>query len=334
MKNRKDKPEKAQASNLATSASAASTATRATRRTPRLGRGLEALLGEQKIGLDARARANAVAGGESAALRQLPIEHLQRGKYQPRVGVRQDALQELAETVRTQGIIQPLLVRQLGPNQFEILAGERRWRAAQIAGLSTVPVVVKQVNEKDAMVVALIENIQREDLNAMEQAVSLRRLLDEFGLTHQQAADAIGRSRASVTNLLRLLTLHPAVKKLLEDGEIEMGHARTLLALPAQAQANASKQVVSVGMSVRQTELLVKQVLAKVATDNEKYKDKNASDPASSASAKDPDILHLENKLSAKLGARVVIAHRASQGRLVIYYHSLEELDGILTHIK
>ncbi len=285
------------------------------RKKVRLGRGLDALLGDSKL------PAAAQDSGQRPALQQLPIEQLQRGKYQPRTNMHQPALQELAETIRAQGVIQPLLVRQIEPNRFEILAGERRWRAAQLAGLTKVPVVIKEVSAQNAMVVALIENIQREDLNAIEEAAGLRRLVDEFGLTHQQVAEVIGRSRAAVSNSLRLLTLPQAVKKRLADGQIEMGHARTLLGLPAAAQAAAANKVVVERLSVRQTELLVKRLLA---GDNQ--------DPATATKA--TDVLALESELSTRLGARVSIQHRAKKGKLVIYYHSLDELDGILKRIK
>ena len=291
-----------------------------TKKKARLGRGLEALLGDVRP-----AAANAATdGGAQSRLRELPIEQLQRGKYQPRTKMDQSALEELAETIRVQGVIQPLLVREIGRERYEIIAGERRWRAAQLAGLADVPVVVREVSDQSAMAVALIENIQREDLNAIEEAAGLQRLLDEFGLTHQAVAEVVGRSRAAVTNLLRLLALHPAAKKLLEAGKIEMGHARALLGLPSEAQAGAGNKVASGGLTVRQTELLVKRLLA--GGDGDGGKTPSAD--------KDSDVLRLEDTLSERLGARVSIQHGGKKGRVVIHYHSLDELDGIIARIK
>lgn len=293
-----------------------------TKKKARLGRGLEALLGE--------VRQEAPPPGEAdghSQLRQLPIEQLQRGKYQPRTQMDQPALEELAETIRAQGVIQPLLVRQTGQlgDRYEIIAGERRWRAAQLAGLATVPVVVREVSDRSAMAVALIENIQREDLNAIEEAAGLQRLLDDFGLTHQEIAEAVGRSRAAVSNLLRLLALHPTVKKRLKAGEIEMGHARTLLRLPAEKQPSAAAKVIAAGLSVRRTELLVERLLAG---------GDSGSGTSLAGPAKDPDVLRLESDLSARIGARVSIRHSAKKGQVVIHYHSLDELDGIIARIK
>ena len=236
----------------------------------------------------------------------------------------QSALEELAETIRVQGVIQPLLVREIGRERYEIIAGERRWRAAQLAGLADVPVVVREVSDQSAMAVALIENIQREDLNAIEEAAGLQRLLDDFGLTHQEVAEVVGRSRAAVTNLLRLLALHPAAKKLLEAGKIEMGHARALLGLPSEAQPGAGNKVASGGLTVRQTELLVKRLLAGGNGDGGK----------TPSADKDSDVLRLEDTLSERLGARVSIQHGGKKGRVVIHYHSLDELDGIIARIK
>ena len=292
-----------------------------TKKKARLGRGLEALLGD--VRQTASSAPGAADNGGHSQLRQLPIEQLQRGKYQPRTKMDQPALQELAETIKVEGVIQPLLVRQIGRDQYEIIAGERRWRGAQLAGLATVPAVIREISDQKAMAVALIENIQREDLNAIEEAAGLQRLLDEFGLTHQAVAEVVGRSRAAVSNLLRLLTLHPAVKKRLEAGQIEMGHARTLLALPSQDQPSAADKVAADRLSVRQTELLVKRLLAA---------DKHKS--AAGQPSKTPDVLRLEEDLSTRIGARVSIQGGAKNGKVVIYYHSLDELDGILARIK
>ena len=300
-------------------------ATRKKARPRRLGRGLEALLGDVRPA-SSGADADATAGPR---LRELPIEQLQRGKYQPRTKMDKPALEEMAETIRVQGVIQPLLVREIGRDRYEIIAGERRWRGAQLAGLGTVPAVVKEVSDQSAMAVALIENIQREDLNALEEATGFQRLVDEFGLTHQQIAEVVGRSRAAVSNLLRLLMLNPAVKKLLEAGELEMGHARTLLQLPANDQPGAASKIIAGGLSVRRTELLVKRLLAG-----------NGDDADPETPTKGADVMRLENDLSTRIGARVSIQPRAAKGegakkgKLVIHYHSLDELDGILERIK
>ena len=311
-----------------------------TRKKVRLGRGLGALLGDVRpVSVHAPPPADTAtatattneAPASGARLRELPIEQLQRGKYQPRTQMDKPALEEMAETIRVQGVIQPLLVREIKRNRFEIIAGERRWRGAQLAGLKSVPVVVREISDRSAMAVALIENIQREDLNAMEEAAGLQRLLDDFGLTHQEIAEAVGRSRSAVSNLLRLLALPAAVKKLLEAGQIEMGHARTLLQLAGKDQSGAANKVVADGLSVRRTELLVKRLLGGDKGD----KDDNDSPK------KDPDVARLEEQLSTRIGARVSIQHGArksqsggKKGKLIIHYHSLDELDGIIERIK
>lgn len=292
----------------------------------RLGRGLEALLGDVSSA-PAGDAATATAEG-SGALRELPVEQLQRGAYQPRSRMAPEALEELAETIRAQGVIQPLLVRAAGRGRYEIIAGERRWRAAQLAGLTAVPAFVRDISDRDAMAVALIENIQREDLNAVEEAAGFQRLLDDFGLTHQQIADLVGRSRAAVTNHLRLLTLHPAVKKQLAAGDLDMGHARALLALPKAAQPGAAGQVAAGRLSVRQTEALVKRLLAGDDDGGGKSATKTATNAANA------DVARLEESLSQRLGARVAIRHGRKSGKVVIHYHSLDELDGIIERIK
>ncbi|MEJ2513860.1 MAG: ParB/RepB/Spo0J family partition protein [Gammaproteobacteria bacterium] len=287
-----------------------------------LGRGLDALLssGSREPG----AAPPAAADGE---LRAVPVDLLQRGRYQPRLDMRQESLEELADSIRAQGVVQPIVVRALKQPgdgaRFEIIAGERRWRAAQLAGLQEIPAVVRDVPDEAAVAMALIENIQRENLNPLEEARALERLIGEFEMTHQQAAEAVGRSRAAVTNLLRLLDLSADVKALVEKRELEMGHARALLALAdASAQAGAARQVVSKGLSVRETEKLVKRLL------------QPAKKPAAPAS-RDPDIRRLEQDLSDRLGARVSLQHgTAGKGKLVVSYNSLDELDGILAHIK
>jgi ParB family chromosome partitioning protein len=231
------------------------------------------------------------------------------------------ALEELADSIKAQGIMQPIVVRPIGKQHYEIIAGERRWRACQLAGLDTIPALIRDVPDEAAIAMALIENIQRENLNPVEEAVALQRLRDEFGLTQQEVADSVGKSRAAVANLLRLLTLRDDVKTLLEHGDLEMGHARALLGLPAEQQAVAAQQVVTKGMSVRQTEALVRTMQAGKS---------QADQPSANA-----DIMRLEESLSEKVGVPVTIQHGAKgKGRLVLKYNSLDELDGILQHIK
>ncbi|MFK7160355.1 ParB/RepB/Spo0J family partition protein [Marinospirillum sp. MEB164] len=277
-----------------------------------LGRGLDALLGA------AKSPEAPLATTEQEQLVQLPIEFLQPGQYQPRRDMHSEALEELAASIRQQGIMQPILVRHLGPDRYEIIAGERRWRAAQLAQLEKVPCLIREAEDRDVVALALIENLQREDLNPIEEAIALQRLQKEFSLTQQQVAEAVGKSRSGISNLLRLLQLHPEVRILLEHGDLEMGHARALLSLEAQDQCQAARQVVAQGLSVRQTESLVK-----------KWAQPNRDEP--SQKAKDPDIQRLEEKLQALIGAPVKIHHSAKgKGRLEIGYSSLDELDGIL----
>jgi ParB family chromosome partitioning protein len=287
-----------------------------------LGRGLEALLGAGATvsGADAMAAQQGYGDGE---LKHLPVDILQRGAYQPRIDMKADALEELANSIRAQGVIQPIVVRPIGGGRYEIVAGERRWRATQLAGLHEIPAVIRDVTDQAAMAMALIENIQREELNPMEEAQALYRLIEEFGLTHQQTADAVGRSRASVSNLLRLLGLNEDVKRMLENGDLEMGHARAMLALSGDKQSEVARTVVGKGMSVRETERLIKRTLE--SSSSEAAKEKKA----------DPDIRRLEQDLGERIGARVAIQHGArGKGKLVITYNSLDELDGILEHIK
>lgn len=275
---------------------------------PRLGRGLDALFGTTPETPGAASVANAV--------QTLPIERLRRGRYQPRTRMEPEALNELAESIRAQGVIQPIIVRTAGAD-YEIVAGERRWRAAQIAGLAEVPVIVREIPDRAAMAVALIENIQREDLNPMEEAGALKRLQEEFHLTHEEIANHIGRSRAAVSNLLRLLGLHPEVRRLLEEGALDMGHGRALLALSPDAQAALAREVVARALSVRETEARVQRLAHPQA-------------PASPAPA-DPDVVALEQRLTETLGARVRIqTRRAGAGRITIDYHSIDELEGLL----
>lgn len=258
-------------------------------------------------------------------LKQLPIEYLRPGQYQPRKDMHPEALEELAASIKAQGIMQPIVVRPISraavEKSYEIIAGERRWRAAQMAGLQDVPCIIKDVPDEAAIAMSLIENIQRENLNPMEEAVALHRLQVEFELTQQQVADAVGKSRVTVTNLLRLMNLNEDVKTLLEHGDIEMGHAKVLLGLQGHDQSVAAKQVVAKGLTVRQTETLVRGWSEK---------------PIKVVKApKNPDIQRLEGSLSDRLGARVELKHNAKgKGQLVISYSSLDELDGILDHIK
>jgi len=255
----------------------------------------------------------------------MPVDKIQRGRYQPRRHFDEDKLRELADSIAAQGMVQPIVVRAVENGMHEIIAGERRWRAAQLAGLADVPVVVKEVDDQTAMAMALIENIQRDDLNPLEEATALHRLLDEFGLTHQQVAQAVGKSRTTVTNLIRLLDLNPDVKALVDQGALEMGHARALLALKDGLQSEAAAQVVKKGLSVRETEALVRKL-----TNREETK------PAKPAhQEEDPDIRRLLEDLTDRLGAKVAIKQgSAGKGRLEISYNSLDELEGILAHIK
>lgn len=261
---------------------------------------------------------------EDNELRELPVEFVVRGKYQPRRDMHPDALEELAESIKEQGIMQPIVVRPVSENRYEIIAGERRWRAAQIAGLSEVPVLIRDVADNAAIAMALIENIQREDLNPIEEAIALSRLQKEFELTQQEVAKAVGKSRTAVTNTLRLMSLGDEVKKLLEYGDLEMGHARSLLPLNEMEQLETARSVVSRGLSVRQTEALVRRIQQE-KEHGKKNKQKKI----------DPDIKHLEDDLTDKIGTKVAIQHNAKgKGKLVISYNSLDELDGVLEHIK
>lgn len=283
-----------------------------------LGKGLDALLGDKtKEGLSQQS--------QQQAMRQIPVEWIKPGKYQPRKTIAQEPLQELAASIRAQGLMQPIVLRPIGENRYEIIAGERRWRATQLAGLDKVPAVIRDVDDESAVAMSLIENIQREDLNPIEQAVALQRLIDEFSLTHQQVADAVGKSRTGVTNFLRLLSLSGPVATMLEAGDIEMGHARALLGLASDQQLELAKQVSSQNLSVRKTESLVK----KLSSGDIKNPQPSSAGPA----GKDADIRHLEETLSLKIGQPVSIkSSRKGAGKLVINYSSLDELDGILVH--
>ena len=301
---------------------------------PPLGRGLADLLGQTlpapaPAAIGAGATAGAAAPPKDEELLRLPLDLLQRGRYQPRIDMRPESLAELVESIRAQGVVQPIVVRPFEPpdehgvQRYEIIAGERRWRAAQQAGLAVIPAVIRRVPDEAAIAMALIENIQRENLNPLEEARALERLISEFGLTHSQAADAVGRSRAAVTNLLRLLELPEEVCERLIRREIEMGHARALLGLATRRQQiEVAALVVKKGLSVRDTEALVRQL---------GQPRPSAPTPAVSI---DPNIRRLQDDLSEKLGAAVAIEHsQGGRGRLVVKYNSLDELDGILSHI-
>ncbi|MBK7251716.1 MAG: ParB/RepB/Spo0J family partition protein [Gammaproteobacteria bacterium] len=308
-----------------------------------LGRGLEALLGQMPNRPVAAPGAGPAAAGAAAPARsddelvKLPLDLLQRGRYQPRVDMRPESLAELADSIKAQGVVQPIVVRPLepaapgAPQRYEIIAGERRWRAAQLAGLDGIPAVVRRVPDEAAIAMALIENIQRENLNPLEEARALERLITEFGVTHQQAADAVGRSRAAVSNLLRLLELPEEVATLVEHRQLEMGHARALLGLaPRRQQVEVGQLVAKKGLSVRETEALVRRLSGAASAGS------GAGRTADGAGgARDPNVRHLEEELAGKLGAKVAIQHAASgKGKLVIGYNSLDELDGILAHIQ
>ncbi len=294
----------------------------------KLGRGLDKLLG----GIAAKASAaealassqTSVSGLVDSELRHIPIDLIQRGKYQPRTDMHEEALQELADSIKVQGVMQPIVVRPLeGGDRFEIIAGERRWRATQIAGLDTIPAVIRLVGDESAIAMALIENIQREDLNPIEEAMALKRLQEEFSLTQQEVAEAVGKSRTTVTNLLRLMSLNYDVRLMLERGDIEMGHAKALLGLQPEQQSDASKAVAGKGLAGRQTEAMVRKLI--------ENKPLQQQEPA----RENPDIVRLQESLSERIGARVEIQHtNKGSGKLTLRYNSLDELDGILAHIK
>jgi len=298
-------------------------------RKPTLGRGLADLLGQSRPVMVPPPPSEAAAPlGEELA--HLPLDLLQRGRYQPRMDMRAETLAELADSIKAQGVVQPIVVRPIdspgdGRSQrYEIIAGERRWRAAQMAGLAAIPAVIRHVPDEAAIAMALIENIQRENLNPLEEARALERLISEFGLTHQQAADAVGRSRAAVSNLLRLLELAPEVCELIEQRQLEMGHERALLGLSGRRQqAEVGALVAKKGLSVRETEALVRRLTSPAPSDG------------AGSGTRDPNVTKLEQDLAEKLGARVAIQHGAhGRGRVVVSYNSLDELDGILAHIQ
>ncbi|MDG2107155.1 MAG: ParB/RepB/Spo0J family partition protein [Woeseiaceae bacterium] len=292
----------------------------------RLGRGLEALLSEPMANVSYQKKSSVHSND---GLKNLPLEYLQRGQYQPRVDMRQNSLEDLAASIKSQGIVQPIVARPVatkdGMQRYEIIAGERRWRAAQIAGLAEIPTVIRDVPDEAAIAMALIENIQRENLNPLEEARALDRLIREFDLTHADAAKAVGRSRASVSNLLRLQELSDKVKPLLEDRKLDMGHARALLGIAnATQQFDVARQIVKKNLSVRETEVLVKRIL-----------EGGSAAPIKKTQTQNADIRRLEIEISEKLGAKVSVEHTVKgAGKLTINYNSLDELDGILRHIK
>lgn len=280
---------------------------------PGLGRGLDVLLSSA-----------ATDSKKDTELKNLPVEKISKGEYQPRLSIDPDALQELAESIKAQGVVQPVVVRRIEGGQFELIAGERRWRASQIAGLDTIPAIVRDIPDQAAAAMSLIENIQREDLNPLEEAIAMSRLIADFGLTHQQTAESVGRSRTAVTNLLRLIELEDKTKELLDTRKLDMGHARALLALNGQKQVETALKVAKSELSVRETERLVKKL--------------NGGDTAKAAKLpvkKAVEVKNLEESLSEKLGAKVNIQYNTKgKGKLVIEYNNLDELDGVLAHIK
>ncbi len=286
-----------------------------------LGRGLDALLGGDSGGNIETAE----SGSKDTGPRVLPVDIIERGRFQPRRDFNAESLQELADSIAAQGVVQPIVVRPLAEGRYEIIAGERRWRAAQQAGLSDIPVVVRDVPDKTAMAMGLIENIQRDDLNPLEESTALQRLLSEFELTHQQIAQAVGKSRTTVTNLLRLLDLNEDVKSYTEQGSLEMGHARALLGLKGQIQSETAKKVAARGLSVRETEKLVRRLQT----------GESSGGTTKPVRQEDPNIRTLESSLTDKLGAMVRIQQGGGgKGKLVISYNTLDELEGILDHIR
>ena len=280
---------------------------------PGLGRGLDMLLSSTNRETN-----------KDTELKNLPVEKISKGEYQPRLSIDPDALQELAESIKAQGVVQPVVVRRLDTGSYELIAGERRWRASQIAGLHTIPAIVRDIPNQAAAAMSLIENIQREDLNALEEAIAMNRLISDFGLTHQQTAESVGRSRTAVSNLLRLLDLEDATKELLDTRNIDMGHARALLALSGSLQVETANKVAKAQMSVRETEKLVKRLLSSDDTTKNKTPIKKAL-----------EVQKLEESLSQTLGANVNIQYNTKgKGKLVVEYNNLDELDGILDHIK
>ncbi len=288
------------------------------RKKPGLGRGLDALLSAAGTSVSSAAPVNA---SEQNALRQVPVEQIRRGEFQPRQNISQQGLEELANSIRAQGLVQPVVLRPVDGG-YELIAGERRWRASQLAGLHEIPAVIKDVPDQAAAAMALIENIQREDLSPLEESQAIKRLIEEFGLTHQQAAESVGRSRTAVTNLLRLLELEKETQTLLADKALEMGHARALLGLEGEAQTAAARYIATKGLSVRETEKYIKQL-------------KGTKIAKKQSTNRSPDIVSLEHELADQLGAPVSVQYNnRGKGQLIIRYNSLDELDGVLEHIR
>jgi len=287
-----------------------------------LGRSLEALLAKPSSLMEESPILTSEKEPTGERLAHLPLDQIQSGKYQPRRDMNPEALQELAESIRAQGIIQPIVVRPLkNHNKYEIIAGERRWRASGLAGLSEIPVIIRDIPDEAAIAMALIENIQRESLNPIEEAIALQKLIDEFKMTHQQVAEAVGKSRTSITNILRLLALNEEVKSLLEQGQLEMGHARALLSLPQEKQIQAANTIINQGLSVRQAEKLVRFLLEPHSTHDHKK-------PI------DPDLKRLQENLSQRLGMKINIASQPNgKGKIIIYYRNLTEFDKFLSKL-
>jgi ParB family chromosome partitioning protein len=288
------------------------------RKKPGLGRGLDALLSAAGTSVSSAAPVNA---SEQNALRQVPVEQIRRGEFQPRQNIPQQGLEELADSIRAQGLVQPVVLRPVDGG-YELIAGERRWRASQLAGLHEIPAVIKDVPDQAAAAMALIENIQREDLSPLEESQAIKRLIEDFGLTHQQAAESVGRSRTAVTNLLRLLELEKETQTLLADKALEMGHARALLGLEGETQTAAARYIATKGLSVRETEKYIKQL-------------KGTKTAKKQSTSRSPDIVSLEHELADQLGAPVSVQYNnRGKGQLIISYNSLDELDGVLEHIR
>jgi ParB family chromosome partitioning protein len=284
------------------------------RKKPGLGRGLGALLSSAGTSVN-------VDPVEQTSLRQVPVDQISRGEFQPRQNIPQQGLEELADSIRAQGVVQPVVLRPVDGG-YELIAGERRWRASQLVGLEEIPAVIRDISDQAAAAMALIENIQREDLSPLEESQAIKRLIDEFGLTHQQAAESVGRSRTAVSNLLRLLDLEKETQTLLADKALEMGHARALLGLDGASQITTARHVVNKGMSVRETEKYIKKIKGTKPTEKR-------------STSRPPDIISLEHELADQLGAPVSVQYNnRGKGRLVISYNSLDELDGVLEHIR
>ena len=286
----------------------------------KLNRGLDALLGAELTTKAAVSNVSSNAGSGQSELRQIPLEQLQRGQYQPRRDFDETALNELSDSIKAQGVMQPIVVRLVAGNRYEIVAGERRWRASQRASLDVIPAIVRQISDETAIAMALIENIQREDLNSIEEARALKRLQTEFDLSQQEIATAVGKSRPVIANLLRLLTLEPEVAEMLETRAIGAGHGKVLLALEGGGQIRAARKVAQGKLSVRQTEALVRALLSPNGAD--------------ASVARDPDIDRLARQLSDRFGTKVTIENKNGRGRLVIQYSDLDVLDGILNRIQ